>query len=42
MMITPRQNCSCEKVVTQEAVKSLGTAMTLSLLRARAVVAPDR
>lgn len=24
MMITPRQNRSCEKVVTQEAVKSLG------------------
>jgi hypothetical protein len=39
MMITLRQNCSCEKVVTQEAVKLFGTAMTLSLLRAQAVVA---
>jgi hypothetical protein len=29
MMITPRQNCSFEKVVTQEAVKSLGPSAVL-------------
>ena len=29
MMITPRQNCSCEKVVTQEAVKSFGPSSVL-------------
>jgi hypothetical protein len=29
MMITPRQNCSREKVVTQETVKSLGPSAVL-------------
>jgi hypothetical protein len=34
MMITPRQNCSCE-IVTQEAVKSLGAlSRSIDSLRA--------
>ncbi len=29
MMITPRQNCSCEEVATQEAARTLGTRQPL-------------